>query len=119
MTTDADAMVILANSIDLLSAALEHIAEKITPGGAPAPAQPPVPPSGPPSAPPGGVPKGEKTTQQKRGGLIWGQCKDHNVSVVQAAESAGLVGLDADARKWSDANQQHVLDAMRDWGWLS
>lgn len=119
MTSDADSRVILASSIDLLAAAIEHLAEtrQVSPGGAPIQPPPQGSPTGQRVAPPGG--NGEKTIQQKRGGLIWGQCKDHGVSVTTAAETIGLVGLPADARKWSDSDQQAVLDAMKDWGWLS
>lgn len=119
MTTDADAIVILANSMDLLSAAIEHLAEKITPGG-PQPAsvpQPPGSPAGPPAGPPGGSNGGEKTLQQKMAGKVYALCKKNNVDMADAMWRAAGRDMGGDSRKLSEAELSEVLDGFKNWGW--
>ena len=104
---DATAISIALNRI---AAALERLS--VSPGGAPASAPPPI---AAPSAPPGG-PTGGKTTQQKRGGLIWGKCKDNNWDVADIGQRVCGRVMPADSRTWPDADQIAVLEAMKEWG---
>ena len=120
MTTDADAMVILANSIDLLSAALEHIAEAfsntstISPGGPPAASGPPT--AAGPSGPPGGSNGGEKSRQQKMAGKVYALCKKNNADMAEAMWRAAGRDMGGDSRTLSEAELIEILDGFKAWG---
>jgi len=118
----------VATALYAIAASLDRMAEAVTANTAalqaartgPGAAVSSAPPGGPPPAPRGAPgPVGEKTPQQKRGGLIWGQCKDHSTTVQAVAESVFGRDIGADARTWSDAEQQTVLDSMKAWGWIN
>ena len=117
----------VAQALYAIAASLDRVAEAVTANTAALQAARTSPGAAVSSAPPGGQPpvprgapgpKGEKTIQQKRGGLIWGICKDHDTTVAETGAHVLGRPMGADARTWADADQQAVLDAMKKWAWI-
>lgn len=115
--TDDQAILTLAAQIGNLADAINHLAVASqaarTPPGA---AKPPAMPSAPQK--PVGVPQGDSEAQIKRGKKIYAVCKSQQPEWDIQSTGENITGhaMNPNSQKWSEADQNAVLDTFSEWG---
>ena len=105
----------IANAILVLAASLDRVAEALTANTATPRSGPGAAPGGPP-APQGAPASNGDSAQVKRGKKIYAICRNNDWDIADIGQRVTNHAMAPNSQKWSEADQIAVLDAFSEWG---